>query len=195
KPPYKFVLLFRGSRDGFQNNLFHEKCDQKGATIVVAKIQNSNQLVGGYTPVDWDTSGQNKSSTDSFIFSLSDLTNLSNANLGRISSSYYSYAIYCDKSCGPYFGNGNLHFNRNCINVSDNGYYSNVGIPNGSQIEDYEVFQVIKNDDYDVTIYTEEEPKSGESFCFRTRAAYFRRALAPDWEIKIKIIFILSLRA
>ncbi|RIB19330.1 hypothetical protein C2G38_1273489 [Gigaspora rosea] len=144
KPPYKFVLLFRGSRDGFQNNLFHEKCDQKGATIVVAKIQNSNQLVGGYTPVDWDTSGQNKSSTDSFIFSLSDLTNLSNANLGRISSSYYSYAIYCDKSCGPYFGNGNLHFNRNCINVSDNGYYSNVGIPNGSQIEDYEVFQVIK---------------------------------------------------
>ncbi|CAG8832083.1 18294_t:CDS:1, partial [Gigaspora rosea] len=102
---------------------------------------NSNQLVGGYTPVDWDTSGQNKSSYDSFIFSLSDLTNLLNANLGRISSSYYSYAICCNSSYGPYFGNGNLHFNGNFVNFNGNGYHPNVSISNNSQIEDYEVFQ------------------------------------------------------
>ncbi|CAG8712320.1 7543_t:CDS:1, partial [Gigaspora rosea] len=144
KPPYKFVLLFRGSRDGFQNNIFHEKCDQKGATIVVAKIQNSNKLVGGYTPVDWDTSSQNKSSADSFIFSLSDLTNLSKVKLGRISSSYYSYAMYCYNNNGPNFGSGDLHFNGTFVNANVNGYYSSVGISNGSQIEDYEVFQVIK---------------------------------------------------
>ncbi|CAG8498398.1 35508_t:CDS:2 [Racocetra persica] len=140
--PYKFILLFRGSRDGFQNNIFHQRCDQKGATIVVAKIQNSNQLVGGYNPVDWDTSGQNKYSNCSFIFSLNDSTNLTNVKLGRILSSYYSYAICCNSSNGPNFG-GELHINEKCVNTNSIGYYPNLSIPNGKQIEDYEVFQVI----------------------------------------------------
>ena len=39
--PYKFNLLYRASRDGNTTTAFHEKCDNKGATIVVAKIQNS----------------------------------------------------------------------------------------------------------------------------------------------------------
>ncbi|RIB19335.1 hypothetical protein C2G38_2141677 [Gigaspora rosea] len=143
KPPYKFILLFRCSRDGFQNNIFHERCDQKGATIVVAKVQNSNQLIGGYTSTDWDTNSQNKYSTDSFIFSLSDPSNILNTRLGRISPSYYSYAICCNSINGPDFG-GNLRLNGNFVYANNNGYYPNVGILNGSQIEDYEVFQVIK---------------------------------------------------
>ncbi|CAG8752755.1 15694_t:CDS:2 [Gigaspora margarita] len=142
--PYKFILLFRGSIDGFKNSIFHQRCDEKGATLVVAKIQNSNQLIGGYSPIDWDTSNQNKSSTDSFVFSLSDSTNFSNVKLGRISSSHYSHAIYCYSSHGPNFGNGDLHLNGSCVSTSGNGYHPSIGISNGSQIEDYEVFQVIK---------------------------------------------------
>ncbi|CAG8765488.1 14472_t:CDS:2, partial [Gigaspora margarita] len=59
----------------------------------------------------------------------------------RISSSYYSYAMYCHNSHGPNFGNGDLHFNGNYVYLNGNGYYPNIGISNGLQIEDYEVFQ------------------------------------------------------
>ncbi|CAG8658783.1 10670_t:CDS:2, partial [Racocetra persica] len=139
--PYKFILLFRGSRDGFQDNIFHQKCDNKGATIFVAKIRNSNQLVGGYTPVDWDTSGQNKYSTDSFFFVLNNLNDLSNVQLRRISSSYASYAIYCHGNNGPNFGDSTLYIKGKNIYYSHNGYYPSISFSNGLQIEDYEVFQ------------------------------------------------------
>ncbi|POG60776.1 hypothetical protein GLOIN_2v1709988, partial [Rhizophagus irregularis DAOM 181602=DAOM 197198] len=46
--PYKFKLLYRSSRDGFNTASFHKNCDNKGPTIWIAKIQNSNQLIGGY---------------------------------------------------------------------------------------------------------------------------------------------------
>ena len=36
--PYYFKLLYRSSRDGFNANSFHRNCDNKGATIWVAKI-------------------------------------------------------------------------------------------------------------------------------------------------------------
>ncbi|CAG8535581.1 11231_t:CDS:2 [Scutellospora calospora] len=146
--PYKFVLLFRGSRDGLQNNIFHQKCDNKGATIVVAKVLNSNQLVGGYAPINWDMSNQCKSSSDSYIFSFSDSNNVSSAELGRVSSP--SYAIYCNSSHGPNFGDSQLIISGNYINYrynngfNSNNHYQNIGISNGLQIEDYEVFQVIK---------------------------------------------------
>ncbi|CAG8750550.1 2434_t:CDS:1, partial [Dentiscutata heterogama] len=94
-------------------------------------------LVGGYTPVDWDTSGQYKYSTDSFVFSLNDPTNISNANLGRISS--YANAIFCVDGYGPYFGD--LYINEGYVYTDGNRYYNYVSFPN-SQIEDYEVFQV-----------------------------------------------------
>ena len=34
--------------DGNTSAAFHEKCDNKGATIVIAKITNSEQIIGGY---------------------------------------------------------------------------------------------------------------------------------------------------
>ena len=46
--PYEFKLLYRSSRDGFNTNSFHKNCGGKGATIWVAKIQDSAQLIGGY---------------------------------------------------------------------------------------------------------------------------------------------------
>src|SRR5688572_13835462 len=51
--PYRFNLLYRSSRDGNTIAAFREKCDDKGATIVIAKITNSEQIVGGYNPLQW----------------------------------------------------------------------------------------------------------------------------------------------
>src|SRR5688572_22690679 len=55
--PYKFNLLYKASRDGNTAASFHEKCDNKGATVVVAKIRNSEKIVGGYNPLDWSGDG------------------------------------------------------------------------------------------------------------------------------------------
>src|SRR5437762_2813367 len=41
--PYNFKLLYRSSRDGFNTNSFHKNCDNKGATIWIAKIKGSKQ--------------------------------------------------------------------------------------------------------------------------------------------------------
>src|ERR1043166_1514024 len=53
--PYNFKLLYRASRDGNTAAAFHAICDYKEATIVVAKIQNSEQIFGGYNPLFWDS--------------------------------------------------------------------------------------------------------------------------------------------
>ena len=47
KVNYKFKLIYRASRDGNTIAAFHEKCDNKGATIVIAKVTNSKQIIGG----------------------------------------------------------------------------------------------------------------------------------------------------
>ncbi|CAG8598103.1 13615_t:CDS:2 [Dentiscutata heterogama] len=141
---YKFNLLFRSSVDGFSSQIFHYKCDNKGATIVVAKISNSNMLVGGYNPLDWNGNGY-KTTTDSFIFSLSDLNNLQSAKLGRVNINS-NCAVYCNNRYGPTFGGGHdLHAPNNNSNwqcYEDS--YPSVGITNLSPISDYEVFQVVK---------------------------------------------------
>src|SRR5581483_7580902 len=54
---YMFNLLYRASRDDNTAAAFHTKCDGKGATLVIAKIKNSEQIVGGYNPLDWSGGG------------------------------------------------------------------------------------------------------------------------------------------
>ena len=66
--PYSFNLLYRASRDGNTPAAFHARCDNKGATIVIAKIRDSDQIVGGYNPLAWNSSDSMKSTNDSFIF-------------------------------------------------------------------------------------------------------------------------------
>ncbi|RIA82620.1 hypothetical protein C1645_809559 [Glomus cerebriforme] len=146
--PYKFNLLYRASRDGNTSAKFHEKCDNKGATITVAKITNSEQIIGGYNPLQWDSSGSWKSTTDSFIFSFTNRTNLQSAKVGY--SNGNAYSIYCD-TYGPAFGyshelwcqNNGIWYSTNYPNYQS---YPKIDIPVNVNIsvDDYEVFQVIR---------------------------------------------------
>lgn len=43
---YRFELIFRSSRDGFEN--YSEKCNQVGPTLCVAKIAGQRCLIGGF---------------------------------------------------------------------------------------------------------------------------------------------------
>ncbi|PKY22541.1 hypothetical protein RhiirB3_436540 [Rhizophagus irregularis] len=140
----KFKLLYRASRDGNTNTAFHEKCDNKGATIVIVKIKNSEQIVGGYNPLNWDSSGEYKLTYDSFLFSFTDRNNFHSAKVG------YSYGdvrpIGCHGSHGPIFGYSDRGKDFNFYGktwFSDvNHCYPNVDIPKNFKADDYEVFQV-----------------------------------------------------
>ncbi|EXX53106.1 hypothetical protein RirG_247090 [Rhizophagus irregularis DAOM 197198w] len=79
KIPYDFKLLYHSGQDGFDAASFHRNCDNKGATIFVAKVQDSTQLIGGYNPLDWNGNDW-KTTRDSFLFSFVVGKNISTAN-------------------------------------------------------------------------------------------------------------------
>ncbi|RGB28011.1 hypothetical protein C1646_768359 [Rhizophagus diaphanus] len=141
--PYEFKLLYHSNRDGFSAESFHQNCDNKGATIWVAKIQSSTQLIGGYNPLDWNGNKDWKPTTDSFMFSFTDGKNISTAKLGYVKKP--NGAIYCDNSQGPHMGYFYCKGHNIWNNYGDNIFYPNIGIPTYDFLVDYyEVFQVIK---------------------------------------------------
>ena len=146
KIPYDFKLLYRASRDGLDTKSFHRNCNNKGATIWVAKVQGSTQLIGGYNPLDWSGNGVWKNTTDSFQFNFTDGKNISTAKLGYVNVT--SEAVYCHNSNGPRMGDLYYYSDNNCWYWYNSGaYYPNIDIPTNPRVEGYEVFQVIKHID------------------------------------------------
>ncbi|CAG8637999.1 14896_t:CDS:2, partial [Acaulospora colombiana] len=106
--PYHFNLLLRGTRDSFKEDVFHELCDNQGPTLVVAKVRDTGELIGGFNPVGWSSSGLWIETTESFIFSLGDGLDpeLGQAVLSRILNT--KCAIDDSPSIGPCFGVSDL---------------------------------------------------------------------------------------
>jgi hypothetical protein len=48
----KLELLYRASRDGWQGQDFHSRCDNKGATVTVIEC-TGGFVFGGYADVSW----------------------------------------------------------------------------------------------------------------------------------------------
>ncbi|RIB12137.1 hypothetical protein C2G38_2201513 [Gigaspora rosea] len=57
--PYEFKLLLRGSRDGFTNESFWNLCDQQTNTVLIIKVNGTDEILGGYNPTYWDKSTNN----------------------------------------------------------------------------------------------------------------------------------------
>ncbi|RIB25925.1 hypothetical protein C2G38_2066261 [Gigaspora rosea] len=106
KIPYKFKLLLRGSRNGFDAVSFHMRCDNIPNTLIVLKVRDSNELLGGYNPLIWNAGDGYARTSDSFVFSLAN-GNLNKSILSRVSDA--SSAI-CQSSLsqGPWFGDNDL---------------------------------------------------------------------------------------
>ncbi|RIB01207.1 hypothetical protein C2G38_2231557 [Gigaspora rosea] len=85
KLPYKFNLLLRGSRDGFTRETFHRLCDNIPGTVSIIKVNDTNEILGGYNSLVWTSNypSERSKTTDSFIFSLKS-QNLPNSILSRI---------------------------------------------------------------------------------------------------------------
>ncbi|GBB93275.1 hypothetical protein RclHR1_02140028 [Rhizophagus clarus] len=143
--PYNFNLIFRSSRDGNTPAAFHSKCDNKGPTIVIAKVANSEKIVGGYNPFQWNSSNQDMPTIDSFIYLFTDKNDIKTAKVGYSKGDQHSVRNLADY--GPGFGSGTdlICWNDGRWLRSSAASYPEInGIPTGFfNVDDYEVFQVI----------------------------------------------------
>ena len=89
--------LYQATVDGGDCSIFHKKCDNIPNTLTIIKSAGYRRF-GGFTTVEWDTSGKFKDDKNTFLFSLDKKKIYSYKNNGK--------AIYCHKDFGPTFGAG-----------------------------------------------------------------------------------------
>ena len=91
----KAELLYWASRDGEEYETFHKLCDNKGPTIVLTKLFDGD-ILGTYTPINWESTGEWKSDPNMFVFSLT-------RNIRSIKKypTTNNYGIYCRQNYGP----------------------------------------------------------------------------------------------
>ncbi|KAK8797300.1 hypothetical protein WA158_004508 [Blastocystis sp. Blastoise] len=109
----QWVLLYRGSRDGFQVNCFHKNCDNRGETITIVRQKGNEEhinIFGGYTSVSWesipitdqqDVYKYSKKDEHAFIFTLQNEFDVPACMFTPIES---DEAINCFSISGPQFG-------------------------------------------------------------------------------------------
>ncbi|CAI2175558.1 2920_t:CDS:2 [Funneliformis geosporum] len=147
--PYEFKLLLRGSEDGLGWETFHDLCDYKSNTVVIAKVKGTNEILGGYNPLIWE-SRTNKSyshTSDSFIFSFT-FMNLKDVVLSRINKPDSAVLLY--EKYGPSFGDDLTILFRGTVCYSKKDDYEK-SIRSETdcfefELEDYEVYEVLQID-------------------------------------------------
>jgi hypothetical protein len=122
----RIVLLYRGSRDGFDGQAFHRRCDGNPRTITIIETDRG-YIFGGYTPIAWESTTAYKPdpSLQSFLFTVKNPSNTAPRRFALKSERAQS-GIYCRADYGPTFGGGHDF----CVGVLGNSSapnYSNFG--------------------------------------------------------------------
>ncbi|GES76322.1 carbohydrate-binding module family 13 protein [Rhizophagus clarus] len=152
---YEFKLLYRDSRD-WTNGLFsrfkkfHEICRNQSHTVVIIKVKGSNEILGGYNPIEWKTDSSYGITKNSFIFSFSNdgiedyiLSHVKNEKKAIFNSSFHDI--------GPSFGDGDLYLYQNYpnktgelrIRCKKNSYERQIKEIGESCFSEVEVFQIV----------------------------------------------------
>jgi hypothetical protein len=100
----EFQLLWRGSRDGFSAEKFHNCCDDHPNTLTI--IQDTEGFIfGGFTPVKWDSNSGPKvdSTQQSFVFTIVNPSETGAQRFG-LKGEKKGTAIQCHRPRGPHFG-------------------------------------------------------------------------------------------
>ena len=92
------VLLYRGSAHGWKYADWHSRCDNKGSTLTLFRVKETDLRCGGYTTAQWEgpSSGVYKPCPSSFLFSLDKNVYLPVKDSNK--------ATYCSGNWGPTFG-------------------------------------------------------------------------------------------
>ncbi|GES76343.1 carbohydrate-binding module family 13 protein [Rhizophagus clarus] len=139
---YEFKLLFRGTRDGLTRDKFHQICDNHSRTVTIIKVKDSNEILGGYNPVEWKSDSSFGITKDSFIFSFNG--RVENYILSRVVDQ--NHAIGNSPNSGPNFGGRDIFILGSLIgNVCEKLNYEKPIRKTKNQffIEEYEIFLII----------------------------------------------------
>lgn len=149
----QFRLLYRGSRDGMSARSFHQKCDGKANTVLVARSKNHGKVFGAFTVPKWmsHAKGQYQQDSSAFLFSITNQTK--HAVYQHPDNAQYSKEAY-----GPTYGGGHdLFISPNFTQCNANLGYTYQPVVGAYQanetrnhlagaftfdLEDIEVFQV-----------------------------------------------------
>ena len=96
-----FTLNYRGSKDGWKSEDFHQRCDNKGPSISLFRMKDGD-CIGGFTVNSWSSPDfwECKSDKRAFLFNLTKQRQFTCKN--------FVHAIVCDRDFGPNFGWGEL---------------------------------------------------------------------------------------
>jgi hypothetical protein len=148
--PYKFQLLLRGTRDGFTPKKFHTLCDGKHNTITFIKVKDSEEILGGYNPLKWESSNSWGKTQYSFIFSFKNKDNFNDVIMSIVKDT--NCALNYHPQHGPCFGKDLLMYtSENSADIDFDETFCNKQLCYEKSIrkgvdfptEDYEVFQII----------------------------------------------------
>ncbi|KAF0421272.1 kinase-like protein [Gigaspora margarita] len=145
--PYEFKLIFKGSKDGFSVSDIHKLCDHKSMTVLVIKVSGSDEILGGFNPLEWKSVSNKYAKTDkSFIFSFKNNKSI----LSRVKNE--KKAIYYDSDFGPSFGGSNdLFLVHNLIvknkwSCKRKNYSKAIRDSEGYfKVDEFEVFEICEN--------------------------------------------------
>ena len=137
----KWNLQYRASRDGFDSEEFHKRCDGISNTLTIIKSEHGN-IFGGFTGKAWESSGEYyEEDPEAFIFSL---VNKENKPFKVMCENEFE-AINCVSSLGPSFGGHNgdiMIFSNSHVNKSSfcnfGTHYRHDDYPNDPEHENNE---------------------------------------------------------
>ncbi|CAG8507158.1 139_t:CDS:2 [Acaulospora colombiana] len=138
---YVYKLLLRQSRDGKGPKVFNGLAANKGPTVVIIKVANSEKILGGYNPVNWETTFSVENTKESFIFSFENGSTCNNCILSRVKNFEKAITSYPRRHLFDH----DLDFSDGrCVPTS---YEKKILDDTKFTIDDYEVFQVIRTKD------------------------------------------------
>ncbi|UZO07023.1 uncharacterized protein OCT59_027327 [Rhizophagus irregularis] len=145
KNTYNFKLLLRGTRDGFATKKFYEICDNQSRTVTIIKVKHSEEIFGGYNPIEWKSDGSYATTKDSFIFSFKNRDDLQNYILSRVENE--GHATYNNYGFGPSFGIDLVlyGYGGKCCKVAyEKKIRESTKLSGLFSVEEYEIFQIIE---------------------------------------------------
>jgi hypothetical protein len=136
----RFVLLWRGSRDGFGAEDFHGRCDGRANTLTLILDTDVN-VFGGFTPLEWESPPGDKWKCDdslkSFVFTLKNPDNILARKFALVAE-WKQRAILCDSRHGPVFCCMRIY--DNCNANTDNQTWLGFADANDTGLDAWTVF-------------------------------------------------------
>ncbi|CAG8695875.1 7696_t:CDS:1, partial [Acaulospora morrowiae] len=141
-------------QSGFDHKMFWSKCGGHDHTVLVMRIRGTNEITGGYNPLEWSMKQNGYMRTEnSFLFSLKN--GKQKSIVSRVRKDKVDEAIYICRSHGPKFGKRDMFMGKTFNSVEKNdqckckfkNYQVKIRSTKKFSIDEYEVFQVFRKFD------------------------------------------------